>query len=269
MLKSRVLAALVFAPALFIILLAGGWPLWAACAGLAALMHGEALRLLTPQAPWPIVAGSWLSAALCFALSVDAVPAELRLLLGSGATVAMLCAALVSRGTWTDRANAAGLSMFAAAYGAGLIGLLVTLRARPNDGVALSLLALFVPWAADTGAYFAGRAFGRHKLAPHISPKKTVEGLIGGVVCALLLALVLSRFWPHVAPTRLLVGSALAAAMGTVGDLSESLLKRGAGAKDSGHLIPGHGGVLDRFDSVLFAAWTLYAVSTLWPDHGI
>lgn len=265
MLKSRVLAALVFAPALLIIVLEGGWPLWISCAGLAALMHGEALRLLTPHAPWPIVVGSWGSAALCFALSVDAIPGTLRSLLVTGATIAMLCAALISRGTWAERASAAGLSLFAAAYGAGLIGLLVPLRARPTEGLLLAVLALFVPWAADTGAYFAGRAFGRHKLAPHISPKKTIEGFFGGIGLAMALAMLLCRLTPEVAPLRILVGSGLAAAMGTVGDLSESLLKRGAGAKDSGHLIPGHGGVLDRFDSVLFSAWTLYAISLLWP----
>ena len=269
MLKSRILAALVFAPSLFVIIVAGGWPLLAACAGLAALMHGEALRLLAAQAPWPLTAVSWCTAGVSFAVSLGVMESHLATLALTGSSVAMLAATLVSRGSWTERAKAAGLSWFSALYGAGLIGLLYPLRERPHDGLPLCLLALFVPWAADTGAYFTGRAFGRHKLAPTISPAKTVEGFAGGLACAGALALALARFWPELSTVRLVTTSALAAGMGTVGDLSESLLKRGAGAKDSGQLIPGHGGVLDRFDSVLFAAWTVYALSALWAPNGL
>ncbi|WP_411832407.1 phosphatidate cytidylyltransferase [Pseudoxanthomonas mexicana] len=125
---------------------------------------------------------------------------------------------------------------------------------QPNGHVWL-FVALAIVWAADSGAYFAGRRFGRRKLAPRISPNKTVEGLVGGVVAALLVAaggLFLAGGVAAQLPGVLVV--ALAAALfSVVGDLFESLIKRHVGAKDSGHLIPGHGGVLDRIDGVLAA----------------
>ncbi|WP_028920460.1 phosphatidate cytidylyltransferase [Pseudoxanthomonas suwonensis] len=123
------------------------------------------------------------------------------------------------------------------------------------------LTALALVWAADSGAYFAGRQFGRHKLAPVISPNKTVEGALGGVVAGVLIALAFG--WFAGATTAQLPALALVAAVtvaaSIVGDLVESLLKRQAGVKDSGDLIPGHGGVLDRVDSVL-AALPVFAI---------
>lgn len=117
------------------------------------------------------------------------------------------------------------------------------------------LTALMMVWAADSGAYFVGRRFGRHKLSPRISPNKTVEGLIGGLVAGVAMALAISLLAGaerSQLPAIALV--ALAATLFSVaGDLFESLLKRHAGVKDSGSLIPGHGGVLDRLDGVLAA----------------
>lgn len=106
-------------------------------------------------------------------------------------------------------------------------------------------------WAADSDAYFAGRAFGRHKLAPTISPGKTWEGVAGGAAAALILAWVGAQWFDVGLMQAVLLG--LIAAVSFVGDLLESLLKRWAGLKDSSQLIPGHGGVLDRLDSLLFA----------------
>ena len=123
------------------------------------------------------------------------------------------------------------------------------------DGHRWLLTALMVVWAADTGAYFSGRHFGWHKLAPKISPNKTVEGLVGGMLLAVIVGVVLSLFAGasvEQLPAVALV-SAIAALFSVVGDLFESLLKRHAGVKDSGHLIPGHGGILDRLDGVLAA----------------
>ena len=123
------------------------------------------------------------------------------------------------------------------------------------------LTALMMIWMADTGAYFAGRKFGRHKLSPRISPNKTVEGLIGGAVAAMVFGLIFAMIagastaqLPWVALTALITVIA-----SVVGDLFESLLKRHAGAKDSSDLIPGHGGILDRVDSVL-AALPVFAI---------
>jgi phosphatidate cytidylyltransferase len=120
-------------------------------------------------------------------------------------------------------------------------------------GPAWVALAIAVTFGNDTGAYFAGRAFGRHKLAPAISPGKTVEGAIGGLVANVLVVLVARALFVHDLTIRdcVMIGVP-AAIVGPAGDLIESLLKRAAGAKDSGRLLPGHGGILDRIDALLF-----------------
>ena len=132
---------------------------------------------------------------------------------------------------------------------------LAWIHAGEPNGHRWLLTALMVVWAADTGAYFSGRKFGRHKLSPKISPNKTVEGLAGGMLLAIVVGVLLSLVaGASVAqlPAVALV-SLLAALFSVVGDLFESLLKRHAGVKDSGHMIPGHGGILDRLDGVLAA----------------
>jgi phosphatidate cytidylyltransferase len=109
-----------------------------------------------------------------------------------------------------------------------------------------------ITWAGDTAAYFAGRAFGRHPLAPHLSPKKTWEGSIAGLVASIAVGVAFRR-WLH-APTEILVGMAIVGNIaGQVGDLLESAYKRSAGVKDSGSMLPGHGGVLDRIDALILA----------------
>jgi len=126
--------------------------------------------------------------------------------------------------------------------------------AQPN-GHRWLLLALMVIWAADSGAYFAGRHFGKHKLSPRISPNKTVEGFIGGMVASILIALIGAPIAGASIAQLPAVALVVVVTVGfsVVGDLYESHLKRHVGAKDSGDLIPGHGGILDRIDSVLAA----------------
>jgi phosphatidate cytidylyltransferase len=119
-------------------------------------------------------------------------------------------------------------------------------------GAQWVLFILVLAFAADTGAYFAGRAFGRTKLAPRISPGKTWEGVIGGLALAAVAALAGAR-WFGQAPGVFVLLCLLAAGFSVVGDLTESMLKRASGVKDSGRLFPGHGGVLDRIDSALAA----------------
>jgi phosphatidate cytidylyltransferase len=134
-------------------------------------------------------------------------------------------------------------------------------------GPAWTLFVLALVWAADTGAYFAGSRWGRRKLAPRISPGKSWEGLFGGLVAAMLLAAItlpwLGLQWRQLPPLLLL--SLLTVLVSVEGDLFESLLKRHAGAKDSSDLIPGHGGVLDRIDSLL-AALPVFVLGKIWLE---
>jgi phosphatidate cytidylyltransferase len=112
----------------------------------------------------------------------------------------------------------------------------------------------FIIWASDTGAYFVGRSFGKHKLAERLSPKKTVEGFIGGIGASAIVGYLLSHYNSTLGVTTWLICGIVLAIAGTAGDLFESMLKRQLGVKDSGNILPGHGGILDRFDSTYFAA---------------
>lgn len=131
------------------------------------------------------------------------------------------------------------------------------------------LYVMFLVWGADSGAYIFGRLFGKHKLAPKVSPGKTWEGFLGGLVTSALIAWLFSLWAPLMVSTGTLLLCSLVAALASVlGDLSESMFKREAGIKDSGHLIPGHGGILDRIDSLtaavpVFACLLLLVFGTL------
>ena len=131
-----------------------------------------------------------------------------------------------------------------------------------SDGPALAMTLLAVVWAADTGAWFSGRRFGRTRLAPHASPGKTWEGVAGGLAAATATGAA-AAWWLGLAWSDLLPAAVLAAGASVVGDLYESTAKRRAGVKDSGRLLPGHGGVLDRIDG-LTAAAPVYAVVMAW-----
>jgi phosphatidate cytidylyltransferase len=141
----------------------------------------------------------------------------------------------------------------------------VLIHAQRPNGHWWLLLALLLVWAADTGAYFAGRKLGRHKLSPRISPNKTIAGLVGGILAGVLVGVVGGALAGTAVPKLPAVALvALAVVLASAGgDLFESLLKRHAGVKDSGALIPGHGGLLDRMDSVL-AALPVFVLGKEW-----
>ncbi|MBW1749508.1 MAG: phosphatidate cytidylyltransferase [Deltaproteobacteria bacterium] len=137
---------------------------------------------------------------------------------------------------------------------------LVLIRFLP-DGASWLLLLTAITAASDTGAYYAGRAFGKRKLCPNISPGKTINGAVGGIVAAVLTAVILACFLlPGVNSFKLALAAAVLSGIGIAGDLTESIIKRGTGVKDSGTILGGHGGLLDRIDSLLLTAPLLYAL---------
>jgi phosphatidate cytidylyltransferase len=149
-------------------------------------------------------------------------------------------------------------SSFSVFYIALCSSFIVLLRFIP-EGSSWLLLLTAVTAGSDTGAYYTGRAFGKRKLCPSISPGKTVNGAIGGILAAVLAVVILGCFLlPEVSSVKLALTAGLLAVVGIAGDLAESIIKRGTGNKDSGTLLGGHGGLLDRIDSLLLAAPFLY-----------
>lgn len=136
---------------------------------------------------------------------------------------------------------------------------LMFIREGYGPGVLMIMIGTII--ASDSGQYYAGRTFGKRKLAPVISPKKTVEGAIGGLIVGSGAAIILGKFWPIGLSDIAMAGTGFAMTVaGIAGDLFESHLKRSVGLKDSGNLIPGHGGILDRIDSWLFAAPVFWCI---------
>jgi phosphatidate cytidylyltransferase len=157
---------------------------------------------------------------------------------------------LFTRGPLVESLPAAGISSSAFLLVAFPLSFAVRLHGIPFSGPKLLLFALAITWAADTVAYFAGRAFGKHPLAPHISPKKTWEGSIAGLGGSLLVAYAF-HYWLTIPVPHLLAMAVVGNIAGQMGDLLESACKRSAGVKDSGGLLPGHGGILDRIDALI------------------
>lgn len=152
--------------------------------------------------------------------------------------------------------------IFGAVYVGWLSSFLLLLYLLPEGNYWLVLLSA-VTAGSDTGAYVFGMNFGRHKLCPNVSPKKTIEGALGGLVCAIGFALFFRwLLLPQVGVAFVIIAAAILTGVSIVGDLTESVIKRGTNTKDSGTILAGHGGVLDRMDSILFAAPFLYYLLT-------
>jgi len=178
----------------------------------------------------------------------------------TSAVIVTFSVAIVIRRSAMATANIA-ITLLGTLYIGWLFSYLVLLRALTPHGAFLFLL-MFTVWANDTVAYFFGKKFGKRQLSPYISPKKTISGSAAGFLAALAVAYVFGMIFekaliPSIWPHYLIMG-ALIGIIGQVSDLSESLIKRDAGVKDSSNLVPGHGGVLDRMDSFIFAAPALY-----------
>jgi phosphatidate cytidylyltransferase len=241
-LAAAALAAIVFLPFVALRVLA------CVVAGLAA---DEYVRITTPArgaSRWVVVA------AVVYACWWAAVPAPLSVVLLAIAVSVWLAFAVLRESRTLPEAAA---DLVAPLYIGAPLGMLVALQATWGPKATLLLIATIV--VSDSAQYYTGRAFGRRPLAPTISPKKTVEGAIGGVVFGgLFMAVAMTYVFPATpVVVRVLLGLVIVL-LGIAGDLFESRLKRVAGMKDSSSLIPGHGGVLDRIDALLFAIPVFY-----------
>jgi phosphatidate cytidylyltransferase len=242
----------------------GGWIFVAALGGVAAIGSWELLRMTRHAGNEPLETAGIVLAA-CVPLAVHAnYLGVFRVTLTHAVMILMALVASVIwlRGTSRKPLASVALTVIAVIYPA-LVTYMYPLRYHDYAvgalaGTILVMLPIAVTWATDTGAYAFGRIFGKHKLIPAVSPAKTIEGAMGGLLVAVLFA------WGYVAlllrpyaqlsllPAGIVLFGLTVGVVAQIGDLAESLFKRDAGVKDSSKLLPGHGGILDRFDSLLF-----------------
>ncbi len=177
--------------------------------------------------------------------------------------VCIISVPLLSRSPLEQSLRDGAITLFGVLYLGLTLGTLSMTRLLPL-GEWLIFFLLLVTWASDTGAYLVGTLCGRHRLAPTISPKKTVEGLVGGLITAIIAGYA-ARWWflPDLSGLDCLILATLLTITGLWGDLTESAMKRSVGMKDSGGILPGHGGMLDRLDSLLFTAPVFYYYVTM------
>ena len=273
--RQRATSAAILVPLLLIVVALGGVALSAAIAILTVLAAREVFALLR-AAGHPAL--SALGSVLALTVILDAaVPNVLE---ASGLLLIAIGVVLVAAAAFTRTDPRDGLATWmATVFGAIYVSLLAFVvrlayaGPTPPDTAPLAVLGaergwivllILAVWSYDTGAYLVGRRFGRERFLTHISPSKTYAGLVGGIVATtVVVGLVL--FGLGTTPLHAIVLGPLVALAAQAGDLAESMLKRAANAKDSGTLIPGHGGILDRVDSFLFAApvMTLYVLAVI------
>lgn len=263
--RSRILVAIP-GIAVAIVAIVLGNPLFGALiAVVAALAAFEFLNMVAPLDPvrWPVYAGSVLTVALPGLLGVFDVDAPVHgVVAGVVASIAFAAVGgmmLADRGEVTMRL---GVGVFGAVYIGAPLGLLVALRELPHGAAAVTNVIVGT-WTFDTFSYFGGRLWGSHAVAPRTSPKKTVEGLAVGFVCGTLAVAFAGVYMDWLSVGDSLILGALICGAAYLGDLFESLIKRDAGVKDSGSLLAGHGGVLDRFDALLLTSAVGY-LATVW-----
>lgn len=265
---QRVIAALIAIPIVLALVYLGGWWSFAGAALVVVLGSYELYNMLRLAGYRPLIV---ISTGLSILFLVAAMfPQQRLLLLESGVTAALFISFLwlllrkKLDGALVDWAFTLAMPI----YLGWPLSLALLLRGYQvgwplPHGVWWILLILLGVWSFDTAAFFTGRYFGRHKLAPNISPAKTWEGVLGGMLLSIAASLILT-VKPLGVPWYLaIVLGILLGVAAVVGDLAESLIKRQTNVKDSGHFLPGHGGLLDRIDSLLFAMLAVYVFAQL------
>lgn len=271
---SRIITALVlFPPVIYLI----GWsPEWLFLLALLATVEVGLYEYfhICRQAGYrgmPVV-GYVAGAAICLAQAAELHrPGALVFFALVLLLLLTLSLALLSAADLGQYLVAVASTTFGVLYVAFTLSWVLPLRfGDPDNGREPIFLLFLVIWAGDISAYLVGRSVGRRLLWPRISPKKTVEGAVGGFAGSILVALVFAHFFWQTADLKtVMLLAGLVAVAGQVGDLAESAMKRGANLKDSGAILPGHGGLLDRIDSLLFGVptlWLALALKDLWPS---
>jgi phosphatidate cytidylyltransferase len=290
---KRIATAVVLIPVVLFLVLKAPLYLLAVVAGAVALLAvAEFLKLTAHYGVQPIVQPTYAYVALFFGFVIAASTNRTPLVVGTAviyglalatALAPFLFLAIAMRRDLTTGYPAAAASMFAFAYIAIPMALLVEIR-QQAAGAIWVIYTLLTVWAGDIFAYFVGKALGRHRMSPEISPKKTWEGAFASILASVMIGTLWFQHAPGISSALLRVGligrrdgifgleqphlwpiivlSAAVNLAAQLGDLAESLIKRGAGVKDSGAILPGHGGMLDRIDAMLFAVPVVWIYRT-------
>jgi len=288
---KRIATAVILIPLVLLLVLKAPPYVLAIVAGAVAMLAiAEFLKLVTHYGIQPLTLATYAFVALFFLFvmvaSANRTPLVETTAMLYGLAVAAALAPFVFLTVGMNRTNlpsgypAAAASVFAFAYIAIPMALLVAIRQQPA-GAIWTIYTLLAVWAGDIFAYFVGKSLGRHRMSPEISPKKTWEGAVASIMASVIVGTLWFQHAPGISSALLRAGlierrdgmfgleqpqiwpiillSALVNIAAQLGDLAESLIKRGAGAKDSGTILPGHGGMLDRIDAMLFAAPVVWA----------
>jgi phosphatidate cytidylyltransferase len=257
---TRIITALIATPILLYIIIYAPVIVFVAVAFVAMLLCMYEFLTLTSVQKIPLLAATGYIFGSIIFLSFYFRTTNLPMIFPVGALF-FLTAALLSRIDFVRAVPATASALFGAWYVGGLLGYVLAIRLiEPSGKIGASLLILLfiIIWAGDILAFFIGKKFGRHQLTV-VSPRKTVEGSIGGLIFSVIAAVIYKFFvLPELAMIHAIALGAIVGFMGQIGDLAESLLKRSVNVKDSGSILPGHGGMLDRLDSLLFGAPAMY-----------
>ena len=261
MLWKRVLSACIFVPMLLVLMWLGGWFWFGGVLLIVALGVHEYCNLLKIkdiELPlWVMILASVLIAGLHY--FADGALTSLSLLISIFVLIVWV---LMKERDFSHLAyGVAGMVLIAWPLSA-LLGIW-----HIDESWQLVLMTFIIPWFTDTGAYFVGSACGKHKMAPDIIPNKSWEGAVGGLVIGVLAVLLYNALILHYPMWLIFVIGLVCSAVGQLGDLMESWLKRWVGVKDSGNTIPGHGGILDRFDSMLLVAPVAYYILLIYTKY--
>ncbi len=250
---ARIATALVLFPLVIWVVHLGGWAFGATIVGVTTLAVHEHANMVLPKNER--IKGLWLAvlaAALAVCVVTGLMAQPLAVAVFGVLPILVLLPFLFSTGPMETVASRALMALGGLWWIGGLFLATISLRFFP-DGDRWIYLVVILAFGTDTGAYFAGRFLGSRKLYPKVSPNKTWEGAIGGTLIGTGLAFAVNHYLgPGIDPLHLAVLAPVASALGQTGDLAESMLKRSVGVKDSGNIMPGHGGMFDRIDALMF-----------------
>jgi phosphatidate cytidylyltransferase len=256
--RQRVVSALLLIPP-FLLLVRYGTPVqFSLLVTLAIALGAWEFARLCPARGDPLLAGLAVVGAVAWhaALVWGMNPAAVGVAVAAGGLVRAMTRPPALR----DHLVRAAWGLLGVVYVGGMLGTASLVRALP-DGRQFVYYLVFTTWAADTAAYYVGSRFGRRPLAPAVSPRKTMEGAVAALVAIVTVAVAGTPWvWPRLTWAGAAAAGLLLGVAGIIGDLCESAVKRSAAVKDSGAIIPGHGGILDRLDSLMFACPVFYAL---------